>query len=125
MNELHFAHKIRQHLNQGLQQLPSANLNRLDEARQKAVACKKQVVSRSVLAYAGHFAIHQIENLNSKQVFASFALLLCIAISTFWMADQHVSEMGAIDSALLADELPIRAFTDKGFDAWLKRSSQL
>ena len=37
--------------------------------------------------------------------------------------DQRVAELGEIDSALLADELPISAFTDIGFDAWLKHNS--
>ncbi len=124
MNELHFAYRIRQQLNSGLQQLPEKTLDRLEIARERAISCQKRAESRSPLVFAGHFLISHIENLSYKQVLASFALLLCTVASTFWMADQRVSEMGAVDSALLTDDLPVRAFTDKGFDAWLKRSSQ-
>ena len=48
------------------------------------------------------------------QALTSVAIFLCVVCSTFWLADQRVAELGAIDSALLADELPIGAFTDKG-----------
>ena len=123
MNELNFAYKIRQHLNRGLHQLSPETVSRLDTARRLALSCQKQTESRSVLAGVGGFIQDHFENFGLKQVFASFALLLCVTFSTFWMADQHVNELGAIDSALLADDLPISAFTDKGFDAWLKRAS--
>jgi hypothetical protein len=39
------------------------------------------------------------------------------------MADQRITEQSAVDSALLADDLPIGAYTDKGFDAWLRSAS--
>ena len=125
MNELHFAYRIRQQLNQGLHQLPPETIRRLDDARQIALSHQKQPHSVSVLAATAGFVQHSLENLGYKQIFASFALVLGLAFSTFWMADQHVSELEAIDSALLADDLPVRAFTDKGFDAWLKRTSPL
>jgi hypothetical protein len=35
-----------------------------------------------------------------------------------------VDEAEEIDSALLTSELPINAYLDQGFDAWLKRSSE-
>ena len=34
------------------------------------------------------------------------------------------SEIADIDAGLLTDELPINAYLDQGFDAWLKRSSR-
>lgn len=123
MNELDFAYRIRQHLNRGLHQLSPETVSRLDTARRLALSCQKQTARRSVLAGVGGFIQDHFENFGLKQVLASFALLLCVSLSTFWMADQHVSELGAIDSALLADDLPINAFTDRGFDAWLKRAS--
>lgn len=125
MNELHFAYRIRQQLNQGLHQLPPETLRRLDDARQMALTHQKRPQNVSMLAAVSGFVQHRFENLGYKQILASFVLVLSLAFSTFWMADQHVSELGAIDSALLADDLPVRAFTDKGFDAWLKRTSPL
>lgn len=123
MNEEHFAYKVRQHLNRGLQELSPETLDRLAAARQSALSCQKQTVSRSILATAGSFVQYHYDNLHIKQVFTALALLLSVVFSTYWMAERNVEELGAIDSALLADDLPIGAFTDKGFDAWLKRGS--
>ena len=123
MNELHFAHKVRQHLNLGLHDLPSATIERLEAARQNALARQKITVHQSLLVAAGCFIQHRLGDFRVKQTVAAFALLVAVVFSTFWMADQHVTELEAIDSALLADDLPIGAFTDKGFDAWLKRTS--
>lgn len=123
MNELHFGYKVRQHLNKGLHDLPPATLSRLDAARQKALAHQKIVVHQSVLAMAGSFVHHQFDNLRLKQVLMAVALLIGVASYTVWNADQQITELEAIDSALLADDLPIGALTDKGFDAWLKSSS--
>lgn len=123
MNELHFAHRIRQHLNCGLHDLQPATLSRLEAARQHALAHQKVAVHQSVLAAAGSFVQHHVEGLHLKQVLTGLAILIGVAFFTFWQADQNIAELEAIDSALLADDLPIGAFTDKGFDAWVKRDS--
>ncbi|MFZ4535258.1 DUF3619 family protein [Propionivibrio sp.] len=123
MNEQHFAYRVRQHLNRSLHELRPETVDRLAAARQSALACQRQAVSQSVLASAGSFVHHHFGHQHITQVVAALALLLCVVFSTFWMADQRVTELGNIDSALLADDLPIGAFTDKGFDAWLKRAS--
>ncbi len=123
MNELNFAYKIRQHLNRGLHVLRPETTDRLAAARQMALAHQKQTVNQSILAAAGSFVQFQFENLNLKQLLMSLALLFCVIAGAFWTADYRIEELTAIDSALLTDELPIGAFTDKGFDAWLKRAS--
>lgn len=123
MNELHFAFKVRQHLNLGLHELQPETLGRLAAAREHALARQKQTVSRSVLAAAGSFIQFHFDNLRVKQALSALAVVACLGAAAYWTADQRISELGAIDSALLTDELPIRAFTDKGFAAWLKHSS--
>lgn len=123
MNELHFAYKVRQLLNRGLHELRPETTARLAAARKNALACQRQAVNQSVLATAGSFVQYHFDNLHIKQVIAGLILLLGLVFSAFWMADQRVNELGAFDSALLADDLPIGAFTDKGFDTWLKRGS--
>ena len=123
MNEEHFAYKIRQHLNLGLHDLRPETASRLAIARENALARQKQAVSKSVLATAGNFFQYHLENLRFKQALTAIVLLLGVITTTYWVADQRVTELGALDSALLADDLPIGAFTDKGFAAWLKSSS--
>lgn len=123
MNEFHFGYKVRQHLNRGLHDLPPATLDRLAAARERALAHQKVAVHQSLLSAAGSFIQHQFDNVHLKQVLAALVILLGVASYTFWHADQQITELEAIDSALLADDLPIGALTDKGFDAWLKNTS--
>ena len=123
MNELNFAFKVRQHLNLGLHELRPETRDRLAAAREKALARQQQVQTRSILATAGNFILFHVDNLRYKQVFSALALIVCFGATAYWTADERITELGVIDSALLTDELPIRAFTDKGFATWLKRAS--
>lgn len=123
MNEEHFAYKVRQHLNRGLHDLRPETASRLAVARENALAVQRQAISQSVLATAGNFVQYHLESLHVKQALAAVILLLGVVSTTYWVADQRVTELSALDSALLADDLPMGAFTDKGFAAWLKSSS--
>lgn len=120
MNDQHFASRVRQNLNSGLQDLPPAVSTRLAAARQRALAHQKVAVSKSALATAGSVLFHQFDHVNAKQVLVALALAASLVLYTQWDAERSVAELEAIDSALLSDDLPINAFTDKGFDAWLK-----
>ena len=53
----------------------------------------------------------------------ALALVAGVTSYAYWQADRSIAELEVIDSALLADDLPIAAFTDRGFDAWLKSSA--
>ncbi|MCB1967651.1 DUF3619 family protein [Accumulibacter sp.] len=123
MNELHFAFKARQHLNRGLHELPPATHARLQAAREQALARRKTTVQQSLLATAGSFIQEHGEGLHIKQMLVALAVVVGVASYTYWQADQNIAELELIDSALLADDLPIAAFTDRGFDAWLKSSA--
>ena len=123
MNERHFAHKVRQHLNRGLYELPPGTEERLAAARQMALAHQKQAVAQSVLTTDNFLHFHIDIPPHYKQVIAVLALAAFGMLATVWLADRRVDEMSAIDSALLTDDLPVKAFTDKGFNAWLKQAS--
>lgn len=124
MNELHFAYKVRQHLNRGVRELPAQTVNRLELARSQALARQKSVaVGHSVLAGTGSFLLQHFDSLRLKQVLLALVVAFGFAGYTYWYAEQNIAELEVIDSALLSDDLPIAAFTDKGFDAWLKSSA--
>ena len=123
MNERHFAHKVRQHLNRGLYELPPATEERLAAARQMALAHQKQAIAQSILTTGNFLHFHIDIPPHYKQVIAVLALAIFGMLATVWLADQRVNELSAIDSALLTDDLPVKAFTDKGFNAWLKQAS--
>jgi predicted signal transduction protein with EAL and GGDEF domain len=124
MNELHFIYRVRQHLNRGLHELRPETTDRLAAARERALARQKQTVHQSVLATAGSVFQMSFESPRLKQIVAGLALAACVVTASFWAADRRVNELSEIDSALLSDELPISAFIDKGFSAWLKQDSQ-
>ena len=123
MNEQHFAFKVRQQLNRGLHDLSPETLSRRAAAREKALACQKQAETRSILATAGSFVHFGTGHQRFRHVVSALALVVGLGIAAYWTADQRISELGAIDSAMLTDELPVRAFTDKGFTAWLNRNA--
>ncbi len=123
MNEHHFTYKVRQHLNRGLHDVSPATVNRLESIKARALARQKVAVRRSVLAGVSSFVQDHFENLHLRQVLLAFAMAVGILGYTYWSAEQDIAELEVLDSALLADELPIAAFTDKGFAAWLKSSA--
>jgi len=123
MNELHLAYKVRHHLNQGLRDIPVETIGRLEMIRQRALVHQKVSVHQSVLAGAGSFIHDRLDRLDFRQLFLALVVVLGIATYTYWYADQSITELEIIDSALLSDDLPIAAFTDRGFDAWLKSSA--
>jgi hypothetical protein len=123
MNEQHFAYKLRQHLNRGLHELPDETRLRLEDGRRRALARQKVAVRYSVLAGVAGFLQQHVDNLRLKQVALVLLVVLGIGTYTVWHAEQSISELEVIDSALLSDELPVAAFTDKGFAAWLTSSA--
>ncbi|HQO29377.1 MAG TPA: DUF3619 family protein [Accumulibacter sp.] len=123
MNEHHFTYKVRQHLNRGLHDVSPVTVNRLDSIKARALSRQKVAVRRSVLAGVSSFVQDHFENLHLRQVLLAFAMAVGILGYTYWSAEQDIAELEVLDSALLADELPIAAFTDKGFAAWLKSSA--
>lgn len=123
MNESHFAYRIRQNLNKGLHELPASTTDRLHAARERALSHQRIAARQSVLASAGHFMQSHLENVRPRQLVLALAVFASAIAYTCWDADQQISALGEIDSALLADDLPINAFTDKGFHAWLRSSS--
>lgn len=124
MNEQQFAYRVRECLDHGLHALPQKTVDRLAAARRIALEHQKQTATQSVLATAGSFFNIQPDvPRHYKQFIAAVVLAAIAVLTTLWLADQQVSELSKIDSALLADDLPINAYTDKGFNAWLKQAS--
>ena len=122
MNEERYAYRVRQALNHGLEDIPTAATRRLEAARHLALSKQKQTVRELVLAGAGSFAssLPRVHIPYLKQALAIVALLLGMWISFYWHSVQYVTELEEVDSALLADDLPPEAFMDNDFFEWLK-----
>jgi hypothetical protein len=120
MNEERYAYRVRQALNHGLKDVPSATSRRLEAARHLALSRQKQAAPQMALAGFGASTFRagtQIPYL--KQILAVAALLLGMWISFYWHSVQYVSALEEVDSALLTDDLPPDAFLDNDFFEWL------
>ncbi|GBG01007.1 membrane protein [Azospira sp. I13] len=117
MNEQHFAYQVRRHLNQGTMALSPSVMDRLAAARTQALAHQRMPSHVPVLAGLGvHF---HMDNLRPRHFLAALALAIGLSSGMFWQAQEQVAELEEVDSALLADDLPLDAYTDQGFAAWL------
>ena len=124
MKEERYAHRVRQALNHGLDDIPPTASRRLVAARHLALSRQKLAKPEMVLAGAGSGGSVSFSTAphtpHLKQVLAILALLLGMWISFYWHSVQYVSALEEIDSALLADDLPPEAFMDNDFLEWLK-----
>ena len=121
MNELQFGNKIRQALNEGAH-LDANALERLRAARERALARQRMERSAS-LGWADNVSgrLGGVSGISIRLLLP----LLVVAVSLFtirnWQQTQRVAEVEEIDASLLTGDLPLDAYLDKGFEAWLKR----
>ena len=124
MNEKEIADKITGYLDRGTADLKSGIAYKLQLARQAALARlgEPQRAAELVLAGAGG-------SLGGRRAFADLriwlgVLLLVGGIVSFqyWQTAQQARDIEETDAAILSSELPIEAYLDRGFQAWLKRS---
>ncbi len=117
------AHKIGQTLDRGTENLDRGVRDRLQTARQRALSRQKVAIAGLSLAGLGHFASEVL--LPQARILAMLSTLVLGVIGTYyWNNFQQATENAEVDSELLADDLPINAYLDRGFRAWLEHSSQ-
>ena len=131
MNEIKFANKIRQALNEGARlsgERGGRIAERLRAARERALERRKPAREPS-LAWARTSAATVIGSFGGTGGF-SLRLLLATALLAAGLAaiysgqlDQRAADVEELDAQLLTSDLPIDAYLDRGFEAWLKKVS--
>jgi hypothetical protein len=125
--ELDFAYKVRRALDENLDQLPPTTLQGLEAARRKALAAQKKSSPLRVFfmnrAAAGHLH-HLMRDPVAWLMRASFvlpAIIVAAGLVGMYQFEQQerITETAEIDALVLADELPLNAYIDKGFGAYL------
>lgn len=129
-DDINLAYKIRHALNEQLDTLPASTTDRLAAARAAALARKKpearflQVPEpasgwRAALAGLGGFLSAPAM---SRVAIAVPVLALVIGMGGLYQHEQQrqIAELADIDAAVLADELPLTAYLDPGFSAYLE-----
>ncbi|MCK6406500.1 MAG: DUF3619 family protein [Rhodocyclaceae bacterium] len=124
MNELHFAFRVRQHLNQGLQQIDDDKLARLKTAREAALAARKKPSPVPVVATVGHFLRFNFDARGVRFSLIALTLVLCAALYVHWHTDQMIAELSEFDSVLLSEDVPVEALLDEDFVEWLRKPQE-
>ena len=135
--ELEFARQVRRALDEHAATISPAAVDRLAVARRAALARKKpEPVTAPVFvpAFAGAAGVlsgmPQAEApLRRRSRLRRFALawpLAALVISlvaiAYWEDQQRTAELADIDAAMLSDDLPLNAYLDHGFNAYLSRA---
>jgi hypothetical protein len=119
--EIAFGLKVRQALDQSASQLGYRVECRLEKARQIALAPLAHRSNRASRVGGNQLALEFLEG--AKTFVVLCALTLGVVGTYYWNALEAADENADVDSALLADDLPIEAYADQGFHAWLEHSS--
>ena len=124
MNEKQFGYAVKQTLNRGLD-LDTKTLDRLKDARFQALEKQMTTGHPLVLSSAGNsfFSLDDPRSIIARILVPILILAIGIFASNNWYQSQILEEIIAIDTEVLTGDLPIDAYLDRGFDAWLKRSS--
>ncbi len=127
MNEQELAHQIVQHLERGLGRIKQGTLYKLQSARLAALD-RYRTAPHPVfgLASAGDIAFRTGHSrwANPRNLIALGLLLASLIGVTYWQSVMQANDLAEVDASLLTGDLPINAYLDSGFEAWLKRSSQ-
>lgn len=127
-DDLNFAYKVRHALNEHLDHLPPSTTDRLASARKAALARKKphapvQLAQRQLAGNIG--ALFSLSFLGRMSVIVPLlALVAGLAGIYQYEEQQRIAEMAELDAAVLSDELPLTAYLDDGFNAYLEQRAQ-
>ncbi|HEX5091303.1 MAG TPA: DUF3619 family protein [Burkholderiales bacterium] len=121
MNEAQFAHRVRHVLNEGLE-LDAAHAARLRAARQQALAAyRPDPQGYSVLSGGAAARLGGLRGISLRIVLPAVILSVAFVATYGWQLQQRAAEIEELDAQLLTGDLPIDAYLDQGFAAWLKR----
>lgn len=125
-----FAYRVRQALNENLDVMPASTAHRLAAARKAAVARKKQERGLRLLAWrampAGAGAGASGSHPWLAAIAATLPALALVAGLTgifHFVEQRRIADVAAMDAEMLADELPLSAYLDNGFNAFLSKRS--
>jgi len=127
-DDINLAYAVRRALNEQLDTLPAPTTARLAAARATALARKKADAPQRAHQPArqgGLFGI-QIGALFSGAGLGRIAVAIPLFALVAGLAGvyqheqkQHIADVAELDAAVLSDELPLTAYLDDGFNAYL------
>jgi hypothetical protein len=126
-SEINFAYKVRHVLNESLDNLPTSSLDRLASARKLALSVKKAesplsilVASRALAGHVGNFFSEPLSWAGRLGIATPLLVGALLFVGLYqYEQQQRISETAEIDAAVLSDDLPLMAYLDNGFNAYL------
>jgi len=123
VNENEIAGRIVAWLDRDLADLPASTVQKLLAARLAAVAAYRP--GRPLWGHSGAgngLSVWGLgRGLTMRLVLPAAIVLASLTGLIYWQMSSHHEE--ELETGLLAGELPIHAYTDPGFETWLKHSS--
>ena len=127
-DDLNFAYKVRHALNARLDDLPVSTTDRLAAARQAALSRKKahapvRIAQGQLASNTGSLLSFSFLN-RMGVIIPLLALVAGLAGIYQFEEQQRITELAELDAAVLSDELPLTAYLDEGFNAYLAQRGQ-
>jgi hypothetical protein len=125
-DDINLAYKLRHALNENLESLPASTTDRLAAARKLALSRKKAdapVASRRKAGWALFDVDFRFSGMGLGRLGVAIPLLALVAgLGGLYQYEQQqrIDELAELDAAMLADELPLTAYLDHGFNAYLE-----
>lgn len=130
IKERDFGYKVRNLLNDGIDNLPNNSAQRLASARKLALSRKKNPLAATLLqsrlaTLAGQVFSEPFSWLTRIGMTVPVVVLVFGLIGIYEAEEaQRISDIAEMDAAVLADELPLSAYIDDGFNAYLAQREQ-
>mgnify|MGYP001163295338 CR=1 FL=1 len=133
MNEQQFAQEIRRSLDESTARLPFRVSHRLELARNAAIARQRTTEVQRVHAPVGALAGTSASGGSSEHtvwwrlgvtLVPVLVVVIGLMVISVWNDTETADEIAEIDTAVLTDEVPLSAYTDRGFGVFLKNSRQ-
>ena len=125
-NDKEIAGSIKTYLDAGTKELKSGTAYRLQQARAAALARLQDPMRSPEAALAGAGGTLG----GSRPFYAQVRFWIGVALIAAagfgwqqWQVYQAINEAEEIDAQLLSSDLPIDAYLDRGFQAWLKTAA--
>jgi uncharacterized protein HemX len=126
-DDINLAYKVRHALNENLDALPASTTERLAAARALALSRKKADAPAVPAKKDWRRSWFDVDTLFSSAGLGRLAvavpmLALVIGLGGVYQyqQQQQIAELAELDAAVLADELPLTAYLDHGFNAYLE-----
>lgn len=128
MNERELTRIVRGALDESAERLPYRAARRLAAARAEALA-NANVDTRAAHARP-HFAADTVATPPPRLIWRIAAVVVPVVVVvagllgiSAWETQQRADDLAALDAAMLADDVPIAAYADRGFGVFLRNVS--